>query len=173
MLKLILRGVTIEEISSTLVQQNGGSYIAMHQGKTLAELQPGMNEVVFQISQHLSLEEFQVLHDGIVSISEATGAEIDETKCQLGYLQNGDKAYLISNWDDWKQFLVSAKLKTLEGQNVIVKKENGEQLGAGLLAEFTTAVNPFRITSCTLITLFGDKKIEGTQLTVEPAGQFG
>jgi hypothetical protein len=97
---------------------------------------------------------------------------IDERGCQLGYLENGEKAYLIKNWEEWKAFLMKAKLRTLEGQNVQALNSAGEELGSGLLAEYETSSNPFRINSCTLITLFGERKYAGENMRIVPTNQF-
>ncbi|MGM0902304.1 MAG: hypothetical protein ACQEXB_14560 [Bacillota bacterium] len=168
MLALILRGLRIDQIKSEYIK---GKSVIYHE-KTLATLKSNEDEVVFSIHPQLEMHQYEVLRQVILEITEGNKVELDETGCQLGYLENGEAAYLIKNWEPWKEFLMKAKLRTLEGQNVILKNEKGEELGNGLLAEYKIESEPFRITSCTIITIFGERKFEGNALTVEPTNQF-
>lgn len=139
-------------------------------GRTLATIKPG--ETAFLIHPQLEMAEYEVLREIILTMVSGTDAEIDESDCKLGYLENGEPAHLIKNWEPWKGFLMEAKLRTLEGQNVTVKDFTGDEMGNGLLAEYQIEKDPFRITTCTLITIFGQRKFEGQALQVEPAGRF-
>ncbi|WP_053361673.1 hypothetical protein [Bacillus sp. FJAT-27251] len=169
MLKLILRGLKKEQVESRHIKGNAVYY---HE-RTLATLQYNENdEVIFLIDPQLEMSQYEVIREAILQITAGKDITIDESECQLGYLQNGESAHLIRNWEPWKEFLMKARLRTLEGQNVIVKNEEGEDLDNGLLAEYATAENPFRITSCTVITIFGERKYEGESLVVEPTNQF-
>ncbi|WLR54149.1 hypothetical protein LC048_17015 [Mesobacillus subterraneus] len=168
MLTLKLMGTSLEHIQSQHIKNKS----VMRHNKTLATLKETGKEVEFQIDPYLDLDEFQFLRDIIMEFSYGNGDAIDERGCQLGYLENGEKAYLIKNWEEWKLFLMKAKLRTLEGQNVQALNLEGEELGSGLLAEYEIAESPFRITSCTLITLFGERKFEGENIRVVPTNQF-
>jgi hypothetical protein len=168
MLTIILRGLRPDQIKSAYIKGNSVIY---HE-KTLATLKPDNDQVVFSIHPQLEMHQYEVLRTVILEILEDNNVQLDETGCQLGYLENGEAAYLIKNWEPWKEFLTKAKLRTLEGQNVRLKNESGEELGNGLLAEYQIESNPFRITSCTIITIFGERKFEGEVLTVEPTNQF-
>jgi hypothetical protein len=169
MLKLIISGLEKDQAKSEHIK---GNSVVYHE-KTLASIQyAGENETVFLIDPQLEMDEYEVVRKVILDITAGKEAAIDESDCQLGYLQNGEASYLLHNWEPWKEFLMAAKLKTLEGQNVIVKNEDGEDLDNGLLAEYKTATDPFRITSITLITIFGERKYEGENLAVVPTNQF-
>lgn len=172
MLNLKITGISLEELTSEHIKNQGSKYSVYRGNKSLAAIQGTGKEVEFQIDPYLDLEEFQFLREIILEIGSGNGTSLDESGCQLGYLENGEKAFLIENWDEWKTFLMKAKLKTLEGQSVQAMNNEGEELGSGLLAEYDTAVNPFRITSCTLITLFGERKFEGDNLSIVPTNQF-
>ncbi|WP_079505650.1 hypothetical protein [Mesobacillus jeotgali] len=169
MLTLKIMGIPLDQIASEHIK---GHSVLMN-NKTLATVKGTDHEVEFHIDQHLDLEEFQFLRDIILEISYGNEAAIDEQGCQLGYLENGEKAFLIKNWEEWKAFLMKAKLRTLEGQNVQALNAEGEELGSGLLAEYEAASSPFRILSCTLITLFGERKFEGENIKIVPTNQFG
>lgn len=173
MLSLKVIGVSIEDlVSSDRLRKSGGKYFVYEGNKSLATIQQSENGIEFLIDPHLGLEEFQVLRNLVLEVSYGNEDAIDERDCQLGYLESGEKAYLIKNWEEWKAFLLRAKLKTLEGQNVQALNEDGEELASGLLAEYEILTAPFRITSCTLITLFGERKFTGTNLTILPTNQF-
>lgn len=172
MLTLKIMGTPIEYIDSEHIKKTGSNYSVYRGNKSLAAIKGTGNEVEFQIDPYLDLEDFQFLRNIILDLSYGNEAAIDERGCQLGYLENGEKAYLIKNWEEWKAFLMKAKLRTLEGQNVQILNESGEELGSGLLAEYEISANPFRIKSCTLITLFGERKFEGENISIVPTNQF-
>lgn len=168
MLKLRVRGLEKGKVKAEHVKGNS----IIYHNKTLASFQSEEDGIVFSIHPQLEMAQYEVLRDLILEVTSGSNVEIDETECQLGFLANGETAYLIKNWEPWKEFLMKAKLKTLEGQNVILKNQEGEELGNGLLAEYTTGSNPFRITSCTIITIFGEKKFQDPNLKIEPTNQF-
>lgn len=172
MLTLKIMGTPVEDITSEHIRKTGSKYSVYRGNKSLATIQGSESALEFQIDPHLGLDEFQFLRDIILDLCYGNEAAIDERDCQLGYLESGEKAYLIKNWEEWKAFLMKAKLKTLEGQNVQVLDEEGEELGSGLLAEYEIESPPFSITSCTLITLFGERKFAGKNLSVVPTNQF-
>ncbi|MBM4765055.1 hypothetical protein [Bacillus sp. B15-48] len=169
MLTLIIKGLENEKVKSEYIK---GNSIIYHE-KKLATIQHQQGEVVFQIHPQLDMAEYEIIRELILPIADSEGVLIDESGCQLGYLETGEKAYLIKNWEPWKAFLMKAKLRTLEGQNVIVKNEEEEELGNGLLAEYQINSDPFRLTSITLITTFGEKTFKGKNLLIEPTNLFG
>ncbi|NKE06964.1 hypothetical protein [Mesobacillus selenatarsenatis] len=168
MLTLKLMGTPLEHLKSQHIKNKS----VMMNNKTLASIKENGNVVEFHIDPYLGLEEFQFLRNLIMELSYGNEAAIDERDCQLGYLENGEAAFLIKNWEEWKLFLMKAKLRTLEGQNVQALNPEGDELGSGLLAEYEIAEGPFRITSCTLITLFGERKFEGENIKIVPTNQF-
>lgn len=172
MLTLKIMGTPLEHINSEHIKKNGGNYTVYLGNKSLATVKGNENVTEFLIDPYLDLDEFQFLRDLILELAFGNEDAIDERGCQLGYLENGEKAYLIKNWEDWKAFLMKAKLRTLEGQNVQALNEAGDELGSGLLAEYVISVSPFRIKSCTLITLFGERKFEGENIRIVPTNQF-
>ena len=172
MLTLKIMGTPIENINSEHIRKTGSKYFVYRGNKSLATIQGTESEVEFQIDPYLDLDEFQFLREIILDLCYGNEDAVDERDCQLGYLESGEKAYLIKNWEEWKAFLMKAKLKTLEGQNVQLLNDEGEELGSGLLAEYEVAAPPFRIMSCTLITLFGERKFEGKNLSIVPTNQF-
>lgn len=172
MLSLKVLGVSIEDLASEHIRRSGGKFFVYQGNKSLGTIQGSENGIEFLIDPHLGLEEFQFMRDLILDFSYGNEDAIDERDCQLGYLESGEKAYLIKNWEEWKAFLLKAKLKTLEGQNVQALNEVGEELASGLLAEYEITTAPFRITSCTLITLFGERKFSGENIAIIPTNQF-
>jgi hypothetical protein len=168
MLSLKLQEFQLKNIHSDYIK--GNSFI--YNGKTLATIKQADEQVVFSIHPQLEMKEYEVLRDLILQTTAGKDVELDESECQLGYLENGEPAYLIKNWESWKEFLMKAKLRTLEGQNVLIKNEEEEELGNGLLTDYTTESTPFRITSVTLITIFGEQKYDGDNLILEPTNLF-
>lgn len=169
MLTLKIMGTPIDHIASEHIKNR----TVVVNNKTLATIKESENGVEFQIDPYLDLDEFQFLRDIVMEVSYGNEDAIDERGCQLGYLENGEKAFLIKNWEEWKAFLMKAKLRTLEGQNVQALNQAGEELGAGILAEYEVEASPFRIRRCTLITLFGERKFEGDNIRIVPTNQFG
>jgi hypothetical protein len=123
----------------------------------------------------LSLKEYELLHHLFLSINTTIDGKIDDSKSLLGYLEQGEPAYIITNWDSWTMFLNQAKHVSMEGQKVKVYNEVGLEVGSGLLVGYesdTTNEKQFIITSCTLVTLFGERTYTGKQLTIEPTGEM-
>lgn len=131
--------------------------------------------LAIQYGEALSFKEYELLHHLILSINASINGEIDDSKSLLGYLENGEPAYIITNWDSWTTFLNKAKHVSMEGQKVKVYNEVGLEVGSGLLVGYDsdrTNQKQFIITSCTLVTLFGERTYTGKQLTIEPTGEM-
>ncbi|MEK3993128.1 hypothetical protein [Robertmurraya sp. FSL R5-0851] len=63
------------------------------------------NEIVIEYSSELQLEEYTILHDVITHIHIITKGTVDDSKSFLGYLSNGEPAYIMTNWESWIQHI--------------------------------------------------------------------
>ncbi|QOR65046.1 hypothetical protein IM538_14495 [Cytobacillus suaedae] len=148
--------------------------------KNFKELATAINEetatsLTIRYNGTLTFKEYELLHHLILSINAKINGEIDDSKSLLGYLENGEPAYIITNWDNWTMFLNKAKHVSMEGQKVKVYNEVGLEVASGLLVGYDsdqTNNEKFIITSCTLVTLFGEKTYTGKQLIIEPTGEL-
>ncbi len=123
----------------------------------------------------LTFKEYELLHHLILSVNTSIDGKLDDSKSLLGYLENGEPAYIIMNWANWTVFLNKAKHVSMEGQKVKVYNEIGLEVASGLLVGYETDQTnqeQFIITSCTLVTLFGEKTYTGKQLVIEPTGEM-
>ncbi|MEI5908246.1 hypothetical protein WAK64_14400 [Bacillus spongiae] len=126
-----------------------------------------------EFSPHLTLEQYEEIHDIHVHlIKELNTTKYDDRNSLLGYLQNGEKAYIITNWEKWYSFLQEAKYKSLEGKKVMIQDESKQELASGLFLSYDSDPNTAKITRCTVITLFGERTFKGDGLTIEPTNEW-
>ncbi|MYL34694.1 hypothetical protein GLW08_03105 [Pontibacillus yanchengensis] len=131
------------------------------------------NSLLIQFRGDLTLEQYRAIHHLIKSIQERTVGDLDESECLLGYLGNGEGAYIVTNWEEWSTFLLRASLRTLEGQKVRVL-DKGQEIGSGMLAEYDIIQSDGGgcIPSCKLITLFGERTFKGEALQIIPTNEW-
>jgi hypothetical protein len=55
-------------------------------------------------SSELLLEEFMIIHD-VISYFNKQNDDVDDSKSFLGYLPNGESAYIIRNWKPWLEYI--------------------------------------------------------------------
>ncbi|RSK28347.1 hypothetical protein EJF36_16570 [Bacillus sp. HMF5848] len=120
----------------------------------------------------LPMNRFKKVHDKLINLADHLEAEIDDSQSLLGYLANGDGAYIVTNWTEWIIFLQEAKLRTLEGKKVRVLDEKETELGNGLYVSSETESTTGNITSCTIITMFGEKTYTSNTLIIEPTNEW-
>jgi len=145
--------------------------------KELAKANLEENSYNFTITfpNNLSLDEYGQIHKAISFIANHSAITVDDSNSQLGYLQNGEVACILTNWSDWVHFLEKARHKSMEGQKVKVLNENGFELGNGILTEYTivdSLDSGFQIEKCTLITTLGERSFLGPKIKIEPTGEW-
>jgi hypothetical protein len=128
-------------------------------------------QIVFTFSNHLSFEQYQQIHNMIANIQQHIKGTIDDSNSLLGYLSDGRGAYIITNWNEWAYFIMSAKLKALEGQKVIVYNDKEIELGNGLLLDYKLNESAC-IYECTLITTFGERTFRDKPLLIKPTNKW-
>ncbi|MFS0863221.1 hypothetical protein [Fredinandcohnia sp. 179-A 10B2 NHS] len=180
MLKTIItieKSIDIQTIikGSALKKQSDTEFILVNDKKELARITISEGYVTFSYDGSLKFSEYEQIHNAILTFSQETDGSIDDSGSKLGFLDNGEPAYIITNWSKWTEMLNKAKYKTLEGQMVRVVDKSGNELGNGMLVDykFKESVNLTSVISeCTLITLLGERKYQGDVLFIEPTGQW-
>ncbi|GGF25951.1 hypothetical protein GCM10010954_26140 [Halobacillus andaensis] len=126
------------------------------------------SHLLFTIPEDLELAEFQMIHDALSSLSEVLKTSIDDSQAFMGYLENGETAFLIKRWHRWKDFLLRARHRSLKGQKVEVREVRG------ILLEYTEEESSphFEVKECVILTTFGEQKVTGKNLQIEPTGEF-
>jgi hypothetical protein len=76
--------------------------------KALGYVHIGKNEVKLEYSSELLLEEYIIIHDIISRLREGNDVVVDDSKSFLGYLSDGEPAYMIKNWEPWIEYLQSS-----------------------------------------------------------------
>ncbi|MFP7299737.1 hypothetical protein [Neobacillus niacini] len=76
--------------------------------RSLGDVYISQNGVKLVYSSELLLEEYIIIHDLISRIREGNDVIVDDSKSFLGYLSNGEPAYMIKNWEPWIQYLQSS-----------------------------------------------------------------
>ncbi|MCT8140420.1 hypothetical protein H1D32_23610 [Anaerobacillus sp. CMMVII] len=125
-------------------------------------------------SKELSFEQYKHLHKMIKSIAENIHATVDDHLALMGYLEDGNEAYIYHGWNKWMQFLEGAKHVSMEGQKVQVFNET-QLLAEGILLELEKdedTIDEFKIIKCTIITKTGEKTLTGEHLRIIPTGEF-
>ena len=133
------------------------------------------NTATFTYGGNLSFKEYEQIHNLITSINQEVKGVVDDSNSLLGYLENGEPAYIIKNWNSWTIFLNRAKYVSMEGQKVRVLNEHGIELATGLLVCYEvdpSTETQFTISSCSLVTTFGERTFSGSQLSIEPTGEW-
>lgn len=125
--------------------------------------------LVGTFAQSLTFKEYEFIHHALVELIDNLHATYDDSHCSLGYLEDGSQTFIVTNWAAWERFLTTAKLKSLEGKKVSVQDENENVLLEGLLVDYETEPfnESFTIISCSVITLFGERKTSGSNLKIE------
>lgn len=131
-------------------------------------------KLTMTFSKELSFEQYKHIHKTIKAIKEAIIGQIDDSLAFMGYLKDGEEAFIYHNWDQWLQLLEGAKHVSMEGQKVEVY-ENSEIKGKGIL--ISTKIDEekkddFTIVSCKIITKSGEKTLTGKQLRIVATGEF-
>ncbi len=127
--------------------------------------------VEISFSPQLNLEEYKTVHHLLVELIKELDAQCDDSGSLLGYLSEGNGAYILTNWEQWVSFLQEAKLRTLEGKKVRVLDEAGKELAAGMFVNYVADASS-NIQECTVITLFGERTYKGDNLKVEATNEW-
>ncbi|NWQ44425.1 hypothetical protein MLOOGBEN_27430 [Bacillus sp. EB106-08-02-XG196] len=76
--------------------------------KALGDVHIAKNGVKLEYSSELLLEEYIIIHDLISRLREGNDVVVDDSKSFLGYLSDGEPAYMIKNWEPWIEYLQSS-----------------------------------------------------------------
>ncbi|MEW9052567.1 MAG: hypothetical protein AB2392_15505 [Neobacillus sp.] len=69
--------------------------------KLIAEIKMNKNVVTLEYSSELLLEEYIIIHNLISQLREMGAVEIDDSRSFLGYLADGEPAFIVTNWRPW------------------------------------------------------------------------
>ncbi|MGX6444704.1 hypothetical protein ACWM35_15960 [Neobacillus sp. K501] len=73
--------------------------------KVIADIKLDDNIFTFSYSSELLLEEYVIIHDIIARLQKDNSVNIDDQKSFLGYLSNGEPAFIVTNWDNWMEYI--------------------------------------------------------------------
>lgn len=133
------------------------------------------SSIKFEYGKNLSMDDYEIIHNCIMHVHNLVGGRIDDSNSLLGYLENGEGAYIITNWEEWYAFLHKARYKTMEGQKVKVLDAGGDELGSGLLTDYKIDRDSdvsFVVNECTLITTSGEQTFYGDYLKIVPVNDW-
>ncbi|KGX87253.1 hypothetical protein [Pontibacillus marinus] len=129
-------------------------------------------KITLTFSPQLNLEQFTTIHQKIMELIQCFDSKYDDSNSLLGYLKDGEGAYIITNWSKWYKLLQDARLKTLEGQKVRILDQKENELGSGIFVDYKRDTEHLTIIECSIITLFGEKAYSGTNLKIEPTNEW-
>lgn len=181
MLKVFLRYKGEQPIFETLrllsFKYNNGIYRFSSTTKdyTISVLNNASNEELeVSFSGELSFDQYKEIHAIINKLATELHAIIDDHQAFMGYLKDGEKAFLIHNWNEWMYLLEKAKHTSMEGQKVQVY-QNQLLIGEGILLNSTynkSIPNEFQIIECSIISKDGEKVFSGNGLRIVATGEF-
>ncbi|WP_096199002.1 hypothetical protein [Bacillus sp. FJAT-45350] len=124
-------------------------------------------------SNELEFEQLEQINLVIQQIgAHCKNGLIDDSKAFVGYLDDGESAYIIKRFGEWRRFILEAKHKSMEGQKVAVY-DNQNELGTGLLLGYSLKEGiDFNVHKVTLLTASGEQTYDGTHLTVKTTGEY-
>ncbi|WP_088010780.1 hypothetical protein [Gottfriedia acidiceleris] len=123
-------------------------------------------------SPQLNLKQYTIVHDIIKNLILVLNAKYNDSQSLLGYLINGEGAYIITNWNYWVSFLQKAKLHSLEGKKVRVFDETKKEIASGMFISYIMDEQTSSISECTLITHFGERSFKGSNLLIEATNEW-
>ncbi|PFM79967.1 hypothetical protein COJ46_11610 [Bacillus sp. AFS077874] len=124
------------------------------------------------IPPQLNLKQYTIVHHIIKNLILVLNAEYNDSQSLLGYLTNGEGAYIITNWDYWVAFLQKAKLRSLEGKKVQVFDETNKEIASGMFISYKMDEQSSNIIECILITHFGERSFKGSSLLIEATNEW-
>lgn len=148
------------------------SYRLYHDKVGLISVVPSHKSFYFHFFDQEKMEHFQEIHTLLAEIIQLSEATYDDHKAFLGYLEDGSKTYILTNWHKWLDYLNEAKHISMQGQLVKLFSQEYKLLSEGLLLSFENNNTPFTVTACTLITANGEQFFQGDSLIIEATGQF-
>ena len=84
--------------------------IIAHTDYVISDIFINGNELTLEYSSELLLADYMLIHKIILQIQAGNPAEIDDSNSFLGYLANGEPAYIIRNWGPWLQEKLSGRI---------------------------------------------------------------
>jgi hypothetical protein len=109
---LLTTTITYEEnvhsqiMTSPFIRKINATHYEIHLSSTdkvIGNINVSQNVITIQYSSELLLEEFIIIHDVISHLKK--DSIIDDSKSFLGYLPNGESAYIIRNWKPWLDYI--------------------------------------------------------------------
>jgi uncharacterized protein (UPF0297 family) len=73
--------------------------------KVIADILLHDNTLTFNYSSELLLEEFVIIHEMISRLQKEHTVQVNDQNSFLGYLSNGEPAYIVTNWDNWMEYI--------------------------------------------------------------------
>ncbi|MDG5789159.1 hypothetical protein QA612_17005 [Evansella sp. AB-P1] len=114
---------------------------------------------------NVTMDDCEAVNKVIQNLSKYLDGDIDDSKGQLGYDENGDKVFIYHGFDQWKDYIENAKHHSLEGQHVNVF-HGDELLGRGILLTYNQERTHKQTTTCTLLTTTGEQYFVGDNLKI-------
>ncbi|WP_209125235.1 hypothetical protein [Alkalihalobacillus sp. BA299] len=105
-------------------------------------------------------------------LDHCEGPSINDSSAFIGYLPDGGKAYIYDRYKEWREFILKAKHRSMEGQKVEVFS-GIEKLADGILIDYELENDkPFLLKNVTLLTRFGEKVLTASDLSITATGEF-
>ncbi|WP_216831319.1 hypothetical protein [Alkalihalobacterium elongatum] len=128
---------------------------------------------ILSFPPELNLVEFEKIHELIEQLLlHCREPKLDDQRAFIGYLPDGGKAFIYNQFIQWREFILKAKHRSMEGQKVEIFNGD-EKLADGILVDYVLDdEKAFQIKSITLLTRFGEKVFTHNNMSIAATGEF-
>ncbi|PGL72049.1 hypothetical protein [Bacillus sp. AFS055030] len=178
MLTVELHAISSDQSIEQILYEQGfkiqdGTYIYTKSNIKLEGVLDSHNRSLkINIPPQLNLKQYTIIHHFIKNLILVLTAKYNDSQSLLGYLSNGEGAYILTNWEHWVAFLQKAKLRSLEGKKVQVFDDSNKEIASGLFISYKMDEQSSNITECILITHFGERSFKGSNLVIEATNEW-
>src|SRR5690606_29325682 len=103
-------------------------------------------------------------------IENCENCHINDSRAFIGYLSNGNSAYIYHNFNEWKtQASTKNNNYCLAGTKVTIFDDD-HRLGSSILINYKKIQNEDMVRA-TLLTPYGEKQFSSKKLTITPTGE--
>ncbi|MFZ3588063.1 hypothetical protein ACOI1C_02060 [Bacillus sp. DJP31] len=150
-------------------EANGIFFQSIDSNKKLITIKVDFDRVKGTFANNLTFKEYMVINRLLTELVIHLNGKINDSNSQLGYLLDQRPVCIVTNFKKWEKFILTAKLRSLRGQKVMVVNEKEEFVEQGLLVDYVQKEDSpiLEISSCTVISIFGERKITGNNLKIE------
>lgn len=102
------QNVTLDKLNLPFIKQKNKTHYQIFldsTNKEIAEIEINDHVFTFNYSSDLLLEEYVIIHDIIARLQREYSVIVNDRNSFLGYLSTGEPAFIVTNWDNWMEYI--------------------------------------------------------------------